>query len=49
VIINQKLAQEYFAGEDPLGKHIVVSWFGPTLENLEIIGIVDIHVINSTA
>src|SRR5215469_1660715 len=40
VIINQKLAQEYFAGEDPLGKHIVVSWRGPTPENLEIIGVV---------
>jgi predicted permease len=40
VIINQKMAQEYFAGEDPLGKHIVVSWLGPTPENLEIIGIV---------
>lgn len=40
VIINQKLAQEYFAGEDPLGKHIVVSWVGPTPESLEIIGVV---------
>jgi ABC-type antimicrobial peptide transport system permease subunit len=40
VIINQKMAQEYFAGEDPLGKHIVLSWLGPTPENLEIIGIV---------
>jgi len=40
VIINQKLAQEYFAGEDPLGKHTVVSWLGRTPENVEIIGVV---------
>jgi predicted permease len=40
VIINQKLAQDYFAGEDPVGKHLAVSWRSPSPENLEIIGIV---------
>ena len=40
VIINRKFAQEYFASGDPLGKHIVVSWLGPTPENLEIVGVV---------
>jgi predicted permease len=40
VIINRKMAQEYFAGEDPLGKHIIVSWLGPTPDSLEIVGVV---------
>jgi predicted permease len=40
VIVNRKFTQEYFAGEDAVGKHIVVSWLGPTPENLEIVGVV---------
>jgi putative ABC transport system permease protein len=40
VIINQKMAQEYFAGEDPIGKHLAVSWLSTSPENLEIVGVV---------
>jgi predicted permease len=40
VIINQKLAREFFPNEDPLGKHLTVSWRSPSPENHEIIGIV---------
>jgi putative ABC transport system permease protein len=40
VIINQKLASEFFPNEDPLGKHLAVSWRSPAPENYEIIGIV---------
>ena len=40
VIINQKLAREFFPNEDPLGKHLTVSWRSPSPENYEIIGIV---------
>jgi predicted permease len=40
VIINQKLASEFFPNEDPLGKHLKVSWRSPAPENFEIIGIV---------
>jgi predicted permease len=40
VIINQKLAAEFFPNEDPLGKHITVSWLSPSAENFEIIGVV---------
>jgi predicted permease len=40
VIINQKLAREFFPNEDPLGKHLAVSWRSPTAENLEIVGVV---------
>ncbi|WP_263416319.1 ABC transporter permease [Terriglobus albidus] len=40
VIINQKLAHEFFPNEDPLGKHLAVSWRSPSAEKLEIVGIV---------
>jgi predicted permease len=40
VIISHKLANEFFPNEDPLGKHVVVSWHGPSPENFEIIGVV---------
>jgi predicted permease len=40
VIINQKLASEFFPNEDPLGKHLAVSWRSPAPENYEIIGVV---------
>jgi predicted permease len=40
VIINQMLAREFFPNEDPLGKHLAVSWRSPSPENYEIIGIV---------
>jgi len=40
VIINQKLAREYFPNEDPLGKHLAVSWRSPSPENYEIVGVV---------
>ena len=38
-IINQKLASEFFPNEDPLGKHLAVSWRSPAAENFEIVGI----------
>ncbi|MDR3750975.1 MAG: ABC transporter permease [Terracidiphilus sp.] len=40
IIINQKLAREYFPNEDPLGKHLTVSWISPTPKNFEIVGVV---------
>jgi ABC-type antimicrobial peptide transport system permease subunit len=40
VIISHKLAREFFPNEDPLGKHLAVSWLGPSPENFEIIGVV---------
>jgi predicted permease len=40
VIVNQMLASEFFPNEDPLGKHLAVSWRSPASENYEIIGIV---------
>jgi putative ABC transport system permease protein len=40
VIISQKLAREFFPNEDPLGKHLTVSWLSPSPENFEIIGVV---------
>jgi predicted permease len=48
VIINQKLASEFFPNEDPLGKHLAVSWRSPAPENFEIVGIVGDtrHVLN---
>lgn len=40
VIITQKLASEFFPNEDPLGKHLAVSWSSPAPQNFEIVGIV---------
>jgi len=40
VIINQKLASEFFPNEDPLQKHLAVSWRSPSSENFEIVGVV---------
>jgi predicted permease len=40
IIISQKLAREFFPNEDPLGKHLTVSWLSPSPENFEIIGVV---------
>ncbi len=40
VIINQKMAHEFFPNEDPLGKHIAVALSSTAPENYEIVGIV---------
>jgi len=40
VIVNQELVRQYFPGEDPLGKHLRVSWRTPQGENYEIIGVI---------
>jgi predicted permease len=40
VIISQELAREVFKGEDPIGKHLLVSIYAPEPTNLEIIGVV---------
>ena len=40
VIINQKLAREFFPNEDPLGKHLAVSMRSPAPENYEIVGVI---------
>jgi predicted permease len=40
VIISQELAREVFKGEDPIGKHLLVSIYAPAPTNLEIIGVV---------
>jgi len=40
VIINQKMANEFFPNEDPLGKHIAVGLSSATPESYEIVGIV---------
>jgi predicted permease len=40
VIINQKMVNEFFPNEDPLGKHLAVGLSSAALENYEIIGIV---------
>jgi len=39
-IINQKMAREFFPSEDPIGKHIAISWRSPSPDNFEIIGVV---------
>jgi ABC-type antimicrobial peptide transport system permease subunit len=37
VVINKKFADQYFAGEDPIGKHVRDRW-DDQMENYEIIG-----------
>jgi putative ABC transport system permease protein len=40
VIISQKMAQEFFPNEDPVGKHIAMSFRSPSPDKFEIIGVV---------
>ncbi len=39
IIVSKKLADQFFAGDDPIGKHLNTTWNGKP-ENYEIIGIV---------
>ncbi len=40
VIISKQFAQQFFPGEDPIGKHVRIAFFGPKEEVYEIIGVV---------
>lgn len=40
VIVNQELIQQYFPSEDPIGKHLRVTWRTPQGENYQIVGVV---------
>lgn len=40
VIVNEKFAQEFFPGEEPVGKHIQAMWQSAASETYEIIGVV---------
>jgi predicted permease len=40
VIISKKLAGQYFSGDNPVGRHIKLSWDNPEPESYEIIGVV---------
>jgi predicted permease len=40
VIISKQFAQQFFPGEDPIGKHVRIGFFGPKEEVYEIIGVV---------
>ncbi|NYF52955.1 ABC transporter permease [Tunturiibacter gelidoferens] len=40
IVISKKLADQYFSGDNPIGRHIRVSWDVPEPENYEIIGVV---------
>jgi predicted permease len=40
VIISRKFAQQFFPGEDPVGKHVQIAFLGSTQEVCEIIGVV---------
>ena len=40
VIISRTFAQQFFPGEDPVGKHVQIAFSGPTPEAYEIIGVV---------
>ena len=40
VIISRTFAQQFFPGEDPVGKHVQIAFSGPTPEIYEIIGVV---------
>jgi predicted permease len=39
VIINKKMAEQYFSGESPLGKHLIWEW-AKKPESFEIVGVV---------
>jgi predicted permease len=40
VIVSQKFVRRFFANEDPIGKHVEVTWGGPEHERYEIVGVV---------
>jgi predicted permease len=40
VIISKKFAEEYFAGDNPIGRHVNTAWETPKGETYEIIGVV---------
>ena len=40
VVISKQFAQQFLPGEDPIGKHVRMSFFGPKQEVYEIIGVV---------
>jgi predicted permease len=40
VIISKKLAEQFFPGEDPVGKHVQIAFSGNKQESYEIIGVV---------
>ncbi len=40
VIVNRRLARKFFPNEDPVGKHLAVSWRSPAPERFEIVGVV---------
>lgn len=40
VIISKMLADKFFSGEDPIGKHVEIAFSGPKQEAYEIIGVV---------
>ena len=40
VIISRKFAEQFFPGEDPIGKHVQIAFSGPKQEAFEIIGVV---------
>jgi predicted permease len=40
IVISKKFADQFFPGEDPVGKHVKVGFFGNTQEIYEIIGVV---------
>ncbi|HVO46732.1 MAG TPA: FtsX-like permease family protein, partial [Steroidobacteraceae bacterium] len=40
VVINQQFVREFFPNEEPLGKHVFVSWESDPGDNYEVIGVV---------
>ena len=40
IVINQQFARKYFPNEDPIGKHVCVSWESDPGDAYEVIGIV---------
>jgi putative ABC transport system permease protein len=39
-VIDEALAQRQFSGDNPIGQHLLVSDSGPTVRNVEIVGVV---------